>query len=240
MVHFGQQPYTQKHIPGAQFLDLETICERGPGQIKKLPKPEIFREAIQNLGISDRDEIVLYDSQGIYSAARAWFMFRVFNKNVNVHVMNGGIVRWETEKYDLETGNPVSVSRGSFDLDEDYSLVVDVDEMKQRVADYNQGKLQRTCIDSRRDCCFTGTCSVPIPNIPRGRIPGSVNIPFHNMTDPYNNYMIRPPQDLRTIFEKNGVFWNEPEKMVFSCDYGMSSCVNMFAMYLLGRPLEGQ
>ena len=39
--------------------------------------------------------------------------------------------------------------------------------------------------------------------------------PVLNITDPYNNYMIRNPDELRTIFEKHGVMVNEPEKMIF-------------------------
>ena len=216
------------------------MCEKGPEKIKKLPTPEMFKEAIENLGINDKDEVVLYDTQGIYSSARAWFMFRVFNKNMKIHVMNGGLIRWETEKYPMESGKSIGVSKGLFTLDTDYSMVFTTEDMKQHVKDYKNGLLKRTAIDARRDCCFNGTCHVPIPNIPRGHIPGSVNIPFHYLTDPYNNYLIRSPQELKTIFEKHGVFVNEPEIMVFTCDYGMSSCVNLFAMCLLGRPLEGQ
>ena len=69
------------------------MCEKGPEKIKKLPTPEMFKEAIENLGINDKDEVVLYDTQGIYSSARAWFMFRVFNKNMKIHVMNPGAIR---------------------------------------------------------------------------------------------------------------------------------------------------
>jgi len=221
-------------------LDLETLCQKGPEKIKKLPTPEMFKETMESLGISDKDEVVLYDSQGIYSSARAWFMFRVFNKDVKIHVMNGGLIRWETEKYPIESGKGVSVNKSSFSLKTDTSLVYTTEEMKQRVKEYKSGLLKRTAIDARRECCFHGTCRVPIPNIPRGHIPGSVNIPFHYITDPYNNYMIRSPQELKTIFDKHGVFVQEPEKMIFTCDYGMSACVDLFAMYLLGRPLEGQ
>ena len=166
-------------------------------------------------------------------------MFRVFNKNVNVHVMNGGLIRWETEKYPIEFSNYVAPSsKGSFEVSPDFSLVCSLDDVKQRVKDYKDGLTKRTVIDCRRVCCHTGTCKVPIAKVPRGRIPGSVNIPFHNLTDPYNNYMMRNPDELTQIFEKNGVMVNEPEKMIFACDYGISSCVNLLAMHLLGRPLE--
>lgn len=122
-------------------MDLETLCQKGPEKIKKLPTPEMFKETMESLGISDKDEVVLYDSQGIYSSARAWFMFRVFNKDVKIHVMNGGLIRWETEKYPIESGKGVSVNKSSFSLKTDTSLVYTTEEMKQRVKEYKSGLL---------------------------------------------------------------------------------------------------
>ena len=233
--------FHQKRIPSAQYFNLEEICQKEGSLIKKLPTSDQFKKAIESLGISTNDEIVLYDSQGVYSAARVWYMFNIFNKNAKVHVMNGGMIRWETEKYPIdEKPYKAPTAQGSFEVNPDFSLVCTLDEMKQRVKDYKEGLTKRTVIDCRRVCCFTGTCKVPIANVPLGHIPGSVNIPFHYMTDPYNNYMMRKPDELKQIFEKHGVMVHEPEKMIFSCDYGISSCVNLFAMHLLGRPLEKQ
>ena len=108
--------------------------------IKKLPTSDQFKKAIESLGISTNDEIVLYDSQGVYSAARVWYMFNIFNKNAKVHVMNGGMIRWETEKYPIdEKPYKASTEQGSFEVNPDFSLVCTLDEMKQRVKDYKEG-----------------------------------------------------------------------------------------------------
>ena len=82
-------------------MDLENLCQKPGPLIQKLPTEDQFQRAMERLGINSTDDIVLYDTQGLYSAARAWFMFRLFNKNVKVHVMNGGLVRWSTEAYPL-------------------------------------------------------------------------------------------------------------------------------------------
>ena len=187
-------------------MDLENLCQKPGPLIQKLPTEDQFQRAMERLGINSTDDIVLYDTQGLYSAARAWFMFRLFNKNVKVHVMNGGLVRWSTEAYPLERGKyELPTNKGSFALDPDYSLVCSLDELKQRVRDYRHGITKRTVVDMRKPCCYHGTCHAPIANLPKGHIPGSVNIPYYNITDPYNNYMIRNPDELRTIFEKHGV-----------------------------------
>lgn len=184
--------------------------------LKKLPTVTQFQEAVESLGISNTDEIVLYDSQGFYSSSRAWFMFQVFNKNTRVHVMNGGITRWITEKYPLESGPVKEVKQsGKFKTDVNYNIVSTLDDIKQRVRDYENGLTKRSVVDMRRDCCFHGTCRVPIAGIPKGHMPGAVDVPFHYLSDPYNNYMIRNPTELRQIFEKHGVMVGEPEKMIF-------------------------
>lgn len=197
-------------------MDLENLCQQDGPLIKKMPTEDQFQKMVERLGISSDDDVVIYDTQGLYSAARAWFMFRVFNKNVKVHVMNGGLVRWTTEAYPLEKGKyELPSKKGSFALNPDYSLICSMNEVNQRVRDYKGGLTKRTVVDMRKPCCYHGTCHAPIANLPKGHIPGSVNIPYYNITDPYNNYMIRNPDELRTIFEKHGVMVNEPEKMIF-------------------------
>lgn len=208
--------YIQKRLPNAQYLDLLQLCTAQGPLLKTLPTEAQFKEAMETLGISDTDDIVLYDSQGLYSSARVWFMFQVFNRNARVHIMNGGITRWETEKYPIETGPAKTCEkRGSFNIDENFNIVCSLADVKQRVKDYENGITKRSVVDMRRDCCFHGTCRVPIAGIPKGHIPGAVNVPFHYLTDPYNNYMIRNPTELRAIFEKHGVIIGEPEKMIF-------------------------
>lgn len=140
-------------------MDLENLCQRDGPLIKKMPTEDQFQKMVERLGISSDDDVVIYDTQGLYSAARAWFMFRVFNKNVKVHVMNGGLVRWTTEAYPLEKGKyELPSKKGSFALNPDYSLICSMNEVNQRVRDYKGGLTKRTVVDMRKPCCYHGTC----------------------------------------------------------------------------------
>ena len=62
-----------------------------------------------------KSSICRYDTHGLFSATRAWWTFRVFNKNARVYVLSGGLPRWEAEKRPVESGESAPVKEmGSF------------------------------------------------------------------------------------------------------------------------------
>src|ERR1700681_4296543 len=68
-----------RHIPGAVFFAIDEVADHSPDLPHTLPGPKHFGEAASALGIGDSDTIVVYDSLGLYSAARGWWTFRVFH-----------------------------------------------------------------------------------------------------------------------------------------------------------------
>ncbi|RRT80392.1 hypothetical protein BHE74_00021859 [Ensete ventricosum] len=67
-----------------------------------LPSEEAFAAAVSALGIYNRDGVVVYDGKGIFSAARVWWMFRVFGHD-KVWVLDGGLPQWRASGYDVES-----------------------------------------------------------------------------------------------------------------------------------------
>ena len=53
--------------------------------------------------VGDGSRIVVYDSAGIFSAARVWWTFRVMGVE-DVTVLNGGLSKWKREGLPLESG----------------------------------------------------------------------------------------------------------------------------------------
>ena len=72
-----------------------TISDRGSPLPHMLPSPEQFAEQVGALGISDRDDVVVYDDSGTnLSAARVWWMFRMFgHERVAVLEVTGPVPR---------------------------------------------------------------------------------------------------------------------------------------------------
>ena len=116
----GEEPMTEKvQIPGARFLDIK-------GKFSKTEAPypntmlgvDDFNEAAKELGIHNESAIVVYDEHGIYSSARAWWMFRSMGHK-NVAVLNGGLKSWIVAGYEVEftkqTKRPAGDFKGTYD-----------------------------------------------------------------------------------------------------------------------------
>ncbi|MGE3830988.1 MAG: rhodanese-like domain-containing protein, partial [Parvibaculaceae bacterium] len=83
-------------IPGAQFFDIDDISESETTLPHMLPKPEKFASRMRKLGIGDGKRVIAYDGAGLFSAARAWWMFRVYGHD-DVAVLDGGFPKWKAE-----------------------------------------------------------------------------------------------------------------------------------------------
>ncbi|RYQ95411.1 hypothetical protein Ahy_B08g090687 isoform B [Arachis hypogaea] len=96
------QEYQVAHIPGALFFDVDGISDQTTKLPHMLPSEEAFAAAVSALGIENKDDLVVYDGKGLFSAARVWWMFRVFGHN-RIWVLDGGLPRWRASGYDVES-----------------------------------------------------------------------------------------------------------------------------------------
>src|SRR5690606_6090357 len=95
--------YLAAHIPGALFFDVEEISDHSNPLPHMLPSPVQFSSQMRKLGIGDGMRVVAYDSEGLYSAARVWWMFRAMGHE-DVAVLNGGLKKWKAEGRPLDDG----------------------------------------------------------------------------------------------------------------------------------------
>ena len=74
----GRAAYAEAHLPGAVFVDLDTVLTAavGPGR-HPLPDPAAFVAALGALGIGREHRVVAYDDAGGTVAARLWWMLDV-------------------------------------------------------------------------------------------------------------------------------------------------------------------
>ena len=201
-----------------------------------LPTATYFKQCVEEIGLNDSDEIVLYDTHGLFSATRAWWMFQVFNKNVKVYILNGGFPRWLAENRPVEAGESATPSTpGSFYIKPDYSSVYVLDQVMDLIKAYQKGETSMTVIDSRPQGRFDGTQPEPRPGLTCGHMPGSISMPFSIFTNPEKNFEIRPREELQQLFDKAGIDLTRKETIVFSCGSGNTACVSLFAAHLLNR-----
>ncbi len=48
------------------------------------------------MGVGDGHQVVVYDTFGLMSAARVWWLFRLMGQD-NIAVLDGGFPKWQAE-----------------------------------------------------------------------------------------------------------------------------------------------
>ena len=86
----GRLDFEAARLPGAVFFDLEASSDPDSDLPHMLPTPAAFGARMGGLGLSKTDHIVVYDTVGIRSSARAWWMFRAMGAP-RVQVLDGGL-----------------------------------------------------------------------------------------------------------------------------------------------------
>ena len=219
----AQAEYEAGHIPGAVHLDLANLKDENSTLPAMLPPAEKFASRMQSLGLGDGSRIVLYDNSPHRTAARAWYMFRMFGAN-EVAILDGGLPKWIAEGRPLETGK-VSLRHRHFTVWRDPAAVRDLEQMKANVASGAE-----EVVDARSAARFTGE-EVDPRGLARGHIPGSKNLPYDRLLNTDGTF--KSKDEIRAAFAEAGV---DPAKpLVTTCGSGVTAAVVAFAAALIGR-----
>ena len=222
----ARQDYDRSHIPRAVFFDIDDICEPGTSLPHMIPSPDLFERKLGALGIGDGDRVVVYDSAGLSSAGRAWWMLRLFGHQ-DVALLDGGLPKWRAEGRPLDTAVPNPPQR-RFTARFDPSLVRDKGALIENLATNRE-----QMVDARAAGRFDGTTPEVRPGLRSGHIPGSRNVPYEFVTDPQTR-QLKSADELTLLFQDAGVALDGP--IITSCGSGVTACALAFALHLIGHP----
>ena len=217
--------YVAVHIPGAVFFDLNAIADQSTDLPHMLPGPDQFGEAVGKLGIADTDTIVVYDANGLYSAPRVWWSFRIFGAK-NAFVLDGGLPAWKASGGALEAGE-VKWPPAKFKATMDTGAVAMVSDVQIAL---NDGSAQ--VVDARAAGRFVGRDPDPRPGLRPGHMPGALNVPFADILE---NGRLAPKEKIAAAFAKGGVDLDKPT--ITTCGSGVTAVVLALGLDALGKPL---
>lgn len=217
--------YLAGHIPGALFFDIDDLSDEATDLPHMLPSQTKFASRMKKLGVGDGMKVVVYDSYGLFSAARAWWTFRAMGHN-DVAVLDGGLKKWMAENRPLEDGQPQRRFERHFTPRRQVELIRDLDEMKAIVSD-------RTAqvVDARPAGRFNGVDPEPRPGLRPGHMPGARNVPSADLLNPDGT--LKAPTELARIFADAGIDLKAP--MVATCGSGVTASIVSLALAVLGR-----
>lgn len=218
----GRALYQQGHIPGAHYLDLNKDLS-GPvgvhGGRHPLPDASVFAGTLARCGVGPGTEVVAYDDSRLAFAARLWWLMRalgyrpprLLNGGYRAYLATGGAVQSQ-----LPEGRPVAAPPAAR-----YRGVCDIEGVRDAQAG---GAL---LVDSREPRRYAGL-EEPIDPV-AGHIPGAINRPWQGVTDA--DGLVLDDTRLRA-------HWGDAmaaEQLVVYCGSGVTACVNLFSLALLGR-----
>lgn len=215
--------YHDVHIPGAVFFDIDEIADTDSPFPHMMPSPEKFASRVKKLGLGDGLRLVIYDSTGVFSAARVWWMFRHMGHD-DVVVLDGGLPKWLAEGRQTDDMPPIPRER-HFTVRRQANLVRDKAQMQEKVA----SKVAQI-LDARSPGRFAGTEPEPRPNLPSGHMPGAINVPFSSLLTPDKTML--DPQDLAHVFKAAGV--DLSKRIVTTCGSGVTASVVALGLARLG------
>ena len=222
----GREEFAETHIPGAVFFDIDAIADKSSGLPHMLPDPVAFSSAVRKLGIGDGMKIVVYDSLGLFSAARVWWTFRAFGVR-DVVVLDGGLPKWLAEGRPTEEGEAVPKSR-HFTARLDHALIASLDDVQSASA---CGAASPQIVDARSAPRFRGDELEPRPGLRSGHIPGSRNLPWNDLLA---DGRLRPASELEKAFVTAG--FDPARPTIATCGSGVSAAILALALASTGRP----
>ena len=214
--------YAAAHITGAVFFDIDKIADASSLLPHMLASPAEFAAIAGAMGISDTDTIVVYDGMGLFSAARAWWNFRIMGAR-SVHILDGGFPAWKAGGFPVsaDTHDPrPRVFNASFNA----GAVRSKEEVLKIIASQSA-----QLVDSRPADRFSGTAPEPRPGLRSGHIPGASSIPFAEFAE---NGKLKDLNVLRALFESRNVDVGKP--VVASCGSGVSAALVDLALASIG------
>jgi thiosulfate/3-mercaptopyruvate sulfurtransferase len=220
----GLKEWQQEHIPGARFFDFDRrICAPDSDLPHMMPDAETFSRELQILGLKQDSVVVVYDSMGMFSSPRGWWMLRSMGCE-RVALLDGGLVAWHEADYPIESSSQTPLYEpGDFIASFDSSLIADAQAVLAALAD------DSVCVlDVRPEARFRGIVEEPRPGLRRGHMPGAVNLPFAEV---FEHGLLKSKDQLRAILEP---LVAAGERTICSCGSGVTACIIAFAADYIG------
>lgn len=216
--------YAETHIPGARFFDIDEISDQRSELPHMAPPVEKFMSRMRAMGVGDGHQVVVYDTHGLFSAARVWWLFKLMGQN-DVAVLDGGLPKWVSEGRETEDMEPIIRDR-HMTVRRQAHMVKDVTQVSaaSKLGDYE-------ILDARSPARFRGEEPEPREGLRSGHIPGSKNVHYRELMN--EDGTMKDPDGLRAVLDAAGVDTTRP--VITTCGSGVTAAIINLALERIGK-----
>ena len=220
----GFEEYTKEHIPNAIFFDLDKNSKIDTDLPHMLTDIRSWEKIIADMGIENKDEIVVYDNSDVISSCRCWYNLIYFGHDPKlVHVLDGGLKKWKKEN--KTTNNKKVIAETTvYSCKENTELVKNKEQI-----DENIDKNNFNVVDARSRDRFEGKVVEPRKGLRSGSIKNSFCLPFGELINDDHTFINKDK-----ISEKFKSYnFDQDKNLVFSCGSGVTASVLALAYSLI-------
>lgn len=200
-------------LPKAQRFDIKKeLADTSNPLPNTLCSAEQFTDVMQKAGVNNDSLVVIYEEQPLFSAARAWWMFKTMGFD-NVKVLSGGLAKWLELGYPVKSNYSKAAQRGTFIANYQPGYFIDKQQVLSAIND-----VDTVTLDARAYERFTGKNSEPRAGMRSGHIVNSYSLPLASLL---NAGEIKPLAEIQAMFKK--VVGNA-QALQFSCGSGVTAC----------------
>ncbi len=223
--------FAAARIPGARYFDINTVADTDSALPHMVPAVGRFEQLVSELGIGNASRVVFYDQLGLFSAARAWWMLRLFGHGA-VAVLDGGLPKWQREGRALESGaapRRTSAQPGppAFRAALRTQRLRGLGDMLENIR-----APRELVLDARSSERFYARVPEPRPGLRTGHMPGARNIPYTELLAA--DQTLLPRAALLERFARAGV--SADTAVVTSCGSGVTAAVLTLGLAVAGLP----
>ena len=212
------------HIPNARYFDIDDVADHRSDLPHMAPPVEKFLSRVRAMGVGDGHQVVVYDSAGLFSAARVWWLFRLMGHET-IAVLDGGLPKWQADGYAVNDIAPIIRDRHMYAYFQPH-LVKDVTQV---AAASKLGDFQ--IVDARSAGRFHGTEPEIHEGLRGGHIPNSKNVHYESLLNVDGT--LKDNAKLKAVFAAAGVDLNKP--VIATCGSGVTANIVTLALTRLGH-----
>ena len=214
--HGGRHAYQAGHIPGARYVSwLDDFSDPTDPVDGQLAGPPDFARTMSAAGVADTSDVVVYDDNTIFMAARLLWALHVYGHD-RVRVLDGGWPAWVRSGGPADTAVPPPAA-ATFTPAPARDLRLTKDQM---LAAVESGGMQ--IADCRMDRTWQSAGA---------HIPGAVRLPAPSLVQPADG-TVQDAAGVRRLLAAAGIEADKP--IALYCGGGVSAAEAFLALRIAG------